>query len=92
VSDDAEQEHVVFLASKISSVLAGEQVANACTALTLAVAVQIIATGEEGDGLEDYLDASRGFVASLQQFLRQKDVVDWLKANIVHLEPTRHDQ
>ena len=83
------QEYVVGLVDQINRVLAGEDIAEAQTALTIAVACQIVATTEDKD---DIRKMARGFASQLDAFVRREDIVEWIKHSTTHFTGTRKKQ
>jgi hypothetical protein len=88
MSNEEEQEHVIDLVNQINAVLAGESGAAAQTALTIAVACQVVVDSPNADvkRREDY---ARGFANQLAEFIQREDVVGWIKHNISWL-PEEH--
>lgn len=73
--DDKRQDYVVGLVNQINRVLDGEDYAEVCTALTLAVACSIVATSDR----KDVVRSARGFTQQLEEFLSREDIVDWIR-------------
>jgi hypothetical protein len=74
MSDD-ENFHVFDLVNQITTILAGEEIAVQCSALTLASACLIIATEEHGNRVEQ----AREFAKQLEYHMRSDDFVNWIK-------------
>jgi hypothetical protein len=86
---DERQDYVVRLVDQINGLLAGEDNAEACTALTLAVACQIISTDK---GKQDRIGQAHAFAEQLEGFVLRDDMVEWIKSNTTHITGTGRKQ
>lgn len=82
MTEEERQEHVVHLVEGIHAVISGEEIALACTALTIAVAAVIINTSK---GEKDRLVQSREFAQQLEDYALRGDIVEWIKANTTYV-------
>jgi hypothetical protein len=87
--DERRQDYVIGLVNHINSVLNGENVAEAQTALTIAVACQIVATTEDKDQV---VQMAHGFARQLDEFVRREDIVEWIKYSTTHFTGTGRKQ
>src|SRR5262249_18017607 len=81
-SDDEAQDRIVKLASSIMAILAGVKSPEADTALTLAVTTAICLAAPNDPALR--LESVEGFAQSVREFVQRDDIVDWIKASIIH--------
>ena len=77
----AQQERVIPLTDKILSVLAGFDMAEAQTALTLAV-ITMMCAHDRGNAA-NRLQQADGFAQQVRDFIQREDVVAWIEAAIV---------
>jgi len=77
----AQQERVIRLTDKILSVLAGFDMAEAQTALTLAV-ITMMCAHDRGNAA-NRLQQADGFAQQVRDFIQREDVVTWIEASIV---------
>ena len=77
----AQQERVIRLTDKILSVLAGFDMAEAQTALTLAV-ITMMCAHDRGNAA-NRLQQADGFAQQVRDFIQREDVVAWIEASIV---------
>jgi hypothetical protein len=77
----AQQERVIRLTDKILSVLAGFDMAEAQTALTLAVITMMCA--DDRGNAANRLRQADGFAQQVRDFIQREDVVAWIEASIV---------
>jgi len=77
----AQQERVIPLTDKILSVLAGFDMAEAQTALTLAV-ITMMCAHDRGNAA-NRLQQADGFAQQVRDFIQREDVVTWIEASIV---------
>jgi hypothetical protein len=89
MTDEERQDYVVNLADRINKVLAGERSDDAQTALTLAVACQIVAAAASTDQIPQI---SKVFASQLDGFVRRDDMVEWIKAHTTFAPAARRDQ
>jgi hypothetical protein len=86
MSDDDKELHVIRMVDQINTVIGGEDLAQACTALTLAVASMIINTSKDE---KERLIQSREFARQLEDYALRGDIVEWIKMNTTHIsKPT----
>jgi hypothetical protein len=83
--DDKRQDYVVGLVNQINRVLDGEDNAEVATALTLAVACNIVATTDDQNGV---MQSARGFAKHLAEFVGREDIVQWIKHGTTFIPPT----
>ena len=83
--DQAKHDHVVGLVDKISNILAGEDIAIGQTALTLAVAVQMVAMARDRG---EMMEQAAGFSKQLNQFVARDDIVEWIKSMVIYAPTT----
>lgn len=93
LTDDTDaRDRVIQMVDRINTVLSGEDMAEAHTALTLAVACQIIASDENG-GLKGRVAQARTFAGQLDLFLKREDIVKFIKDGIISVTVSaRRDQ
>ena len=77
----AQQERVIRLTDKILSVLAGFDMAEAQTALTLAV-ITMMCAHDRGNAA-NRLQQADGFAQQVRDFIQREDVVAWIETSIV---------
>ena len=77
----AQQERVIPLTDKILSVLAGFDMAEAQTALTLAV-ITMMCAHDRGNAA-NRLQQADGFAQQVRDFIQREDVVAWIETSIV---------
>ena len=77
----AQQERVIRLTDKILSVLAGFDMAEAQTALMLAV-ITMMCAHDRGNAA-NRLQQADGFAQQVRDFIQREDVVTWIEASIV---------
>lgn len=80
MTDDAEaaQHRVIGLAEAINKVVAGIDLAEAETAMTIAVVCEIIATQEQ----HNWLAAADAFAQQAKTILSSKEHTDWIKSGV----------
>jgi len=79
------QDRVVHLVDSIMAILAGADVAEADTALSLAVAVSICALAPNDTTMR--YRALEGFTRVVSEFLERRDIIDWIEASIAYAPP-----
>jgi predicted DNA-binding protein with PD1-like motif len=90
MSDEEGQRRVIRMVDQINKVLAGEDIASACTALTISVASMIINTATSEN---DRIDQAREFAKQLEGYALRGDIVEWIKAHTTHISAaSRRDQ
>jgi hypothetical protein len=89
MSDESRQEHVIGLVSQINHILAGENMDEAQTALTLAVVCQIVCCTEDKKKL---VRLAHGFAGQLDELIRRDDIVEWIKYSTTHFTGTERKQ
>ena len=77
----AQQERVIRLTDKILSVLAGFDMAEAQTALMLAV-ITMMCAHDRGNAA-NRLQQADGFAQQVRDFIQREDVVAWIETSIV---------
>jgi len=76
------QDRVVRLADGIMAILAGSDVAEGDTALSLVVAVSICAHAPNDEATR--YQALEGFTRLVSEFIQRKDILDWIKASTTY--------
>ena len=76
--EDEKQERVINLVSQINAVLAGVDLAESATALTLAVMCQIVATSKDN---AECKSQARFFTKQVFEYADRRDIVDWIRAS-----------
>ncbi len=87
--DEERQNYVIGLVNEINRILAGEDNAETCTALMLAVTCQIVATSSTN---EERAAQARGFAEQLNDSLTREEVVEWISAHTMHIVGSRRNQ
>jgi hypothetical protein len=77
---EVQQVRVVKLTDGIMAILAGNDGAEAETALTLAVVTWICVLAP--NDTESRHQAAEGFTRQVREFIRREDIVEWVKASI----------
>jgi hypothetical protein len=74
--DDQQQERVCNLANGIMSILAGVPIAEAQTAISIAIAATIVASERE----EDWSQAISGTSAAVREMVFDQQMIDWIRS------------
>jgi len=81
--DDLKQLNVIAYANKIHEILAGTPMAEAQSALTLAVVAMIVLSHETA---EERTRAIMGHANQVKNWLDREDIVAWLKSGVVPVQ------
>jgi len=82
--DEEAQQRVMGLVNQINRALGGQDMAEAQTALTIAVACMIVSTAS---GRKDRFAQVRSFTGHLEGFLKREDFVEWIKHGVATVVP-----
>ena len=83
--DEQQQHRVVELVNQVMHVLAGQNDAEATTALTLAVVCTIVAHAKDD---ADCRAQAKVFTQQVYDYADRRDIVDWIKAATSYPTPT----
>jgi len=81
---EGRQNYVVGLVSQINNVLAGEDMAEAATALTLAVVCQMVTVAPTNS--EERVAQADAFAAQVRDYVRRDDIVEWIRHCTTHIQ------
>jgi hypothetical protein len=82
-NQDIQQLNVIAYVNKINELLMGTDLAEAETALTLAVVSMVVFSHPDR---EERLRAGAGFTHQVQRFLERDDIVRWIKAGVIPVQ------
>jgi hypothetical protein len=89
MNDDDNANHIICMVDQINSVLAGEDLASAHTALTLTVAAMIVSTTSER---KERIAQAREFAKQLEAYALRDDMVEWIKSRTTHIAVSGRNQ
>jgi 3,4-dihydroxy-2-butanone 4-phosphate synthase len=84
-----QQDHVIELVNQVNAVLAGEELAETATTLTLSVICHIVATS---DTPENRLVQAREFARQVNEYIRREDIIEWVKNSVTYIQRPKKGQ
>jgi hypothetical protein len=87
--DNEAQKRVVRMVDGILAIVAGVDIAEADTALTLAVTATICVTESDAAVRRQMAE---GFTRQVREFIQREDMVEWIRASVRHVSFRSREQ